>query len=321
MSSNSIDADNYKMIRTGKPVRAIFSDYDGTLCSAMAVRDNSLGQNRIPPKIKEELLKISKQIPICIISSKEYFFLKETTTFARVISCLMGIEMVSFARNEEVDGTTTTTEQSPKFSRKLLANESQLLPNSDALEEIAQSIESDSEFGSLIVERKYTSDRRILAGITVDWRYAKNWDHFRKSVLRFISATLTNISQTPEPVNLYLQGYDFHPFVDVYAIKCSKDTGFDVALSEISSEISDIREYRKNNITAEHVLYLGDSENDNPAFLKAGISIGIRSDPRLNPKLDCSYFIKYKQLSSFLTRLRNNEYLFNEELLREAKLE
>ena len=30
------------------------------------------GQNLIPPKIKEEVLRISKQISICVILSKEY---------------------------------------------------------------------------------------------------------------------------------------------------------------------------------------------------------------------------------------------------------
>jgi phosphoserine phosphatase len=39
------------------------------------------------------------------------------------------------------------------------------------------------------------------------------------------------------------------------------------------------------------VMYLGDSENDNPAFRKADTSIGIRSDPKLNPKLDCDYVL------------------------------
>jgi phosphoserine phosphatase len=34
-------------------------------------------------------------------------------------------------------------------------------------------------------------------------------------------------------------------------------------------------------------MYLGDSENDNPAFRKADVSIGVRSDERLNP-----YFIR-----------------------------
>ena len=37
-------------------------------------------------------------------------------------------------------------------------------------------------------------------------------------------------------------------------------------------------------------MYLGDSENDNPAFEKAGVSIGVRSDERLNPtKLQIHY--------------------------------
>lgn len=37
----------------------------------------------------------------------------------------------------------------------------------------------------------------------------------------------------------------------------------------------------------EGILYLGDSENDNSAFSKASVSIGITSDKRLTPKLDC----------------------------------
>jgi hypothetical protein len=64
-----------------KLIRAIFSDYDGTLCSASAARDTSLGQNRIPLEIKKVLQEIAEQIPVCIISSKDYFFLKETRAF------------------------------------------------------------------------------------------------------------------------------------------------------------------------------------------------------------------------------------------------
>ena len=73
------------------------------------------------------------------------------------------------------------------------------------------------------------------------------------------------------------------------------------------------------SVEGKRILYLGDSENDNPAFRKAEISIGIRSDARLNPKLDCSYFLDYKQLSTFLAELRSNDYLFSDELLLEAK--
>jgi hypothetical protein len=43
-------------------------------------------------------------------------------------------------------------------------------------------------------------------------------------------------------------------------------------------------------------MYLGDSENDNPAFRRSDISIGIHSDTRLNPKLDCEYMLDFNQL-------------------------
>ncbi|HEY6668630.1 MAG TPA: hypothetical protein VI033_05695 [Candidatus Nitrosopolaris sp.] len=39
---------------------------------------------------------------------------------------------------------------------------------------------------------------------------------------------------------------------------------------------------------AQKIMYLGDSENDNPAFVKADVSIGMWSHDRLNPKLLCT---------------------------------
>jgi hypothetical protein len=43
-----------------------------------------------------------------------------------------------------------------------------------------------------------------------------------------------------------------------------------------------------------------DSENDNPAFRKADVSIGVRSDKRVNPKLDSKYTIEFSELAAFL---------------------
>ncbi len=99
-SNDSINGTNKKKnSHTGKLIRALFSDYDGTVCSASAARDTSLGQNRIPQEIREVLQQIADQIPVCIISSKDYSFIKETRVFARVISCLMGIETLIFDSN------------------------------------------------------------------------------------------------------------------------------------------------------------------------------------------------------------------------------
>lgn len=298
-----------------KPIRAIFSDYDGTLCSASAARDTSLGQNRIPLEIREVLQQIAEQIPICIISSKDYLFLKETRAFAKVVSCLMGIETLSFASN-------AAEQQSPLIRRKLLVEESDLSAQSDALEEIAKSIESEPEFTSIIVERKYTSNKIILAGITVDWRYSDNWDYYKRGVRHLVSAAVTNISKPPVSIHLYLQKYSFHPFVDVYVIECNKGTAFDLVLSEISAAHDTEKENevddRKNSsikIRAEDVLYLGDSENDNPAFRKAGVSIGVRSDNRIIPELECQRLIKLDRLARFLCQLKDNHLRFNEEEL------
>jgi trehalose-6-phosphatase len=301
--------------KKGKPIRAIFSDYDGTLCSASAARDTSLGQNRIPLEIREVLQQIAEQIPICIISSKDYLFLKETRAFAKVVSCLMGIETLSFASN-------AAEQQSPLIGRKLLVEESDLSAQSDALEEIAKSIESEPEFTSIIVERKYTSNKIILAGITVDWRYSDNWDYYKRGVRHLVSAAVTNISKPPVSIHLYLQKYNFHPFVDVYVIECNKGTAFDLVLSEISAahdtekenEVDD-RKNSSTKIRAEDVLYLGDSENDNPAFRKAGVSIGVRSDNRIIPELECQHLIKLDRLARFLCQLKDNHLRFNEEEL------
>ena len=311
-----------------KLIRAIFSDYDGTLCSVSAAKDTSLGQNRIPLEIKKVLQEIAEQIPMCIISSKDYFFLKETRAFAKVISCLMGIETLIFPSYTAAATTVDQGQQSPPIRRKLLVDkeeESDLTTRSCVLEDIAKSIESEPDFSSVVVERKYTSDRRILAGLTVDWRYSDNGDYYKKGVRHFISALVANFSKPPVPVHLYVQKYDFHPFVDVYIKECNKGTAFDLVLSEISSTAAyDIGEknedYGENSssrgsIRAEDVLYLGDSENDNHAFRKAGVSIGVRSHSRITPKLECQHTVNFDRLARFLRQLKDSHLKFSEEQL------
>ena len=59
-------------------------------------------------------------------------------------------------------------------------------------------------------------------------------------------------------------------------------------------------------------MYLGDSENDNPAFRISDISIGIRSDTRLGSLRDCKYMLDFNQLPIFLRSLMDNNYIFSE---------
>ncbi|MGC1932212.1 MAG: hypothetical protein WA667_24840 [Candidatus Nitrosopolaris sp.] len=65
----------------------------------------------------------------------------------------------------------------------------------------------------------------------------------------------------------------------------------------------------------QKIMYLGDSDNDNPAFIKADVPVGIRSDDRLNPKLNCAKVVKFDALSIFLKRLMANNFVFSDNIL------
>jgi hypothetical protein len=104
---------------------------------------------------------------------------------------------------------------------------------------------------------------------------------------------------------LFIQKYSSHPFLDVYGVKCNKGLAFDSVLSHL--------EEKKERGT--NIIYFRDSANDNPAFRKSDISIGIRSDTRLGPLLDCKCMLDFKQLPMFLRGLMDNNYIFSEELL------
>jgi HAD superfamily hydrolase (TIGR01484 family) len=280
-------------------VQAILTDYDGTLVRTANAKN--LQTNTVPSKLEEILEKVCSEIPVCVISTKDFEFLKNKAAFARVLSCMMGIETLVL-RNH---GSPRTIEK-----RLLYADLQVLQLKSKLMEAIAKEVNSCEEFSCMIIERKHTSDG-ILAGLTIDWRHlSDDWSYYRRGINHFVSSIVANLKKPPVPVDIYVQKYSEHPFVDIYTIECNKGIAFDTVISELAYA----------SVEGKGTLYLGDSENDNPAFRKAGISIGIRSDARVNPKLDCSYFLDYEQLSSFLMKLRNNDYLFNDdELLREAK--
>jgi hypothetical protein len=102
--------------------------------------------------------------------------------------------------------------------------------------------------------------------------------------------------------NLNLQAYTLHPFIDVYVTKCDKGMAFDY----VTSKISNIKGKEKG---PQKIMYLGDSDNDNPAFTKADVSIGVRSDDGLNPKLSYTKILKYEMLPIFLKSLMENNFL------------
>ena len=66
------------------------------------------------------------------------------------------------------------------------------------------------------------------------------------------------------------------------------------------------------------IIYLGDSEADNPAFELADVSVGIKHQ-RVMPKLSCKYHLEFFQLESFILRLLDADLDFSEDLIQPRK--
>src|ERR687898_123968 len=164
-------------------ISAIVSDYDGTLCPTSSLYSN----NYIPEDLYNILFDISKCIPIGIISSKDFNFIGPNVHFAKIISCIMGVETFIFLQKDN--------------------------------EELV-----DYSFG----------------------------DH--KEILD---------------------------------------------LKELKNKI------RKNGLTRYYI-----NQNDNAAFKKADLSINIKSDERIDTKLDSHYTLEFNELSYFLLKLQNENFNF-----------
>jgi HAD superfamily hydrolase (TIGR01484 family) len=296
-----INISNLHMRRT--QVNALLSDYDGTLCPIASVRgDGSVGGGTIPQELEQLLFCISKRIPICIISSKDFAFLHKRTRFANILSCVLGIESV--IHHPHYNGNNENNNDCLRYQH-LIASSHSLLDNSKLLFNILKLIQNRKD---ITIEQKYTCGKEFLIGLTIDYRHLENWKLFkentepilREMIQRSINANLASYQSKDRP---FIQIYSSHPFLDVYGVECNKGLAFDGVLSQLKQE------------ERQNVMYLGDSDNDNPAFRKSDIPIGIRSDTRLNPMLDCKYMLNFDQLPPFLRGLMDNDFIFSEDLL------
>ena len=306
---------------------AILSDFDGTLCPTSGIKYNDNSSDFIPRSIEEILCEISLTIPIGIITSKDFDFIyPKTRKFAKILSCILGLETFVLNDKERTNHNENILNENNKVSTEDIAikdrislfDHEMLSINSHMLNEITAYLENN--YHTMNVEKKFLKGEDLLGGITVDWRHNSNWMVNKGKYKEIVKESVYNIlnrTQQKEEGNrskeksssltqhLFIQEYSTHPFIDVYVTKLKKGSAFDSVVSKL---------YEILNIKGK-IIYLGDSENDNPAFKKANISIGVNSDNRLNPTLDCTYSIKFENLSIFLRRLVDNDFYFSESLL------
>lgn len=287
-------------------ISAIFSDYDGTLCPTSSLTFS----NSLPQDLHNILIDISKFIPVCIISSKDFQFLGSCVNFALIISSMMGIETFILPKstkemnyNFKSDKLSDSRElksdiTNDTFITYWVRQKGKLIENSSILEELALVIYKN--FQDIKIIRKYTYKEKILAGVSFDYRHLLKWENYKENIEpRIIDKIYEFIKKNYPHINtLQIQTYLTHPFLDIYSIDCNK-----------GNVVSEVRKLL-NLDTNKNILYLGDSENDNPAFRKANLSISIKSDERLNTKLDSHYSLEFNELSYFLIKLCNENFNF-----------
>ncbi|HZC47554.1 MAG TPA: HAD-IIB family hydrolase [Nitrososphaeraceae archaeon] len=311
-------------------IDAILSDYDGTLCPTSSISQDNSNSSIIPKRLETIIWNISEKIDICIVSSKDFGFLHRRTKFAKILSCIMGIETLVLKRhklkavmrenqyqydssNNNINNKTNTSFGECKdklqciLSSHIPSNKDILQDNSRLLDSLADEISIN--FKNITVERKFTSDNQILAGITIDYRHLKDWQSYKRNIEPHLEEIFQrNINSSSANQHYYIQTYSTHPFMDIYSVRCNKGLAFDATISALSS-------FNADDGIRQNILYLGDSENDNPAFKRADVSIGVCSDKRLNPELTCQYLVEFDQLSIFLKRLQYNDFVFSDKLL------
>ena len=226
------------------------SDYDGTLCPTASINLQDSESGQIPTELEETLYLMSSSIPVCIVSSKDFYFLyKRTKKFSKIISCLSGMETLCLGEQSLNDSVVTsqvefqsellaeeTDHTLPINSRQMLIDTETIMENSSILEKIASYFEYN--YPSLQIEKKFlTIAKGVLGGITIDWRnnMQQEWGRDSNIYRRIVKKSLDQIfinSQTNKISNkdfnhyfqkFFIQEYSSHPFIDIYVLTLVKN--------------------------------------------------------------------------------------------------
>jgi len=141
----------------------------------------------------------------------------------------------------------------------------------------------DSE---IIVESKTTHEGKLMA-FCVDWRMSQKWVEAQRMVRPFLAKY--------RKLGLYVVESDSHPFADIYTTRVDKHGAFLKLRSRLG--------------LGGPIMYLGDSEFDNPAFELADISVGIKHQG-VSPNLLSNYQMEFDDLPVFLSSLRAANFDF-----------
>jgi HAD superfamily hydrolase (TIGR01484 family) len=180
-------------------VKSLFLDYDGTIGPLNVSRSHS----QVPTETRMMLQRISRHIPIIIVSTKDLSFLVPRTPFAYAWCGIAGIE-------RKIGNT---------FKERAIPE--------TALEHIAVGLQyarSDATDTDFFVEEKRDSSGRTVA-FCLDWRQASEIEAAR--------AKADIIASYCEKLDLKVFRYHGQPFYDVFPVCADKGN----AVREIREEL------------------------------------------------------------------------------------
>ena len=182
-------------------VAAILSDFDGTLCPTSGIKYNYNSSDFIPRSIEDILCEISLTVPIAIITSKDFDFIyPKTRKFAKILSCILGLEMFVLDDRQQINHNKNILNENKKVSTEDIAikdrislfDHEMLSINSHMLNEIAAYIEKN--YHTMNVEKKFLKDEEnLLGGITLDWRHNSNWMVNKEKYKEIVKESVYNI--------------------------------------------------------------------------------------------------------------------------------
>ena len=109
---------------------AILSDFDGTLCPTSGIKYNDNSSDFIPRSIEEILCEISLTVPIGIITSKDFDFIyPKTRKFAKILSCILGLEMFVLDDRQQISLNKNIPNENRKISQLPTDREHMIMPN------------------------------------------------------------------------------------------------------------------------------------------------------------------------------------------------
>jgi len=175
-------------------IQAVFSDYDGTLCPLELRREEAF----VSPRLRRLLIKVSKLVPLGIITTKDLAFIKDRIPFARGIAATCGLEM--------------------QVGDRIIVDERVREPNKK-LEETYRSVLTRilQIRDNIMIERKESENGDLIA-FCIDWRLTRNWDEARRKTTPVLSLCREK--------GLYVVESDVSPFANVFPLKVDKGEAF-----------------------------------------------------------------------------------------------